>query len=56
MKWEKLIATQTEHVERLKVFGGWLVRTTWWSSQDIPYVCQTFVADPEYVWIEKILN
>ncbi|MGZ3416960.1 MAG: hypothetical protein ACXWUG_11790 [Polyangiales bacterium] len=52
--WEKLMFSggdpTRESVTRMKVFGGWLVRTT--NAND---VAVTFVPDPRHEWVAALI-
>jgi hypothetical protein len=60
MKWEEVINISSEsfldNTERLKVFGGWIVRNVFDNSNDQENfdmdtrVCMVFIPDPNHDW------
>lgn len=53
-EWEQIGKTTS----RLKIFGGWLVRTTVSTFSDSGGVCvhQIFISDPKHEWVFKYEN
>lgn len=48
--WERVITTPGSYTDRLKVFGGWLVRIIEHNGESSFTVAAVFVPDPNHEW------